>query len=314
MDAEKEWFQDIANGHEERMEALREKWDDWGTKIKELDSKLEEIRKKPAEEDAEEEASAEDGKRGAASDKVRDITSHIAKALETVDGNEKANGALSKLRAQMGELEGLLKPATLKGGGSQSGPKVSAQQQKEWPKLDDRTAKANGKGAKPGEDDDNAKGGGKGLSVDVDRNDQNAQHKWARRGTRRGRGECAAQGGAGRTSGDDEMEGVEGSIQEDATDGGATDATSWETKRQKILDRIKGRLQQEKNRKAAELQAKAIEEGAMPEPHMLSKEQMDECQRRMEATNREVDEEAEKELAAMSKEQLSRLMEEERWW
>jgi hypothetical protein len=64
-----------------------------------------------------------------------------------------------------------------------------------------------------------------------------------------------------------------------------------------------------KNRKATELQAKAIAEGAMPEPHMLTKEQMDECQRRMEATNREVDEEAEKELAAMSKEQISKLVE-----
>ncbi len=110
------------------------------------------------------------------------------------------------------------------------------------------------------------------------------------------------------------MEGVEGSIQADAAEGGTADETTWETKRQRILDRIKGRLQQEKIRKAAELQAKAIEEGAMPELHMLSKEQMDECQRRMEATNREVDEEAERELAAMSKEQLSRLMEEERWW
>ncbi len=230
-----------------------------------------------------------------------------AKALETVDGNEKAKGALSMLSAQIGELEGILKPAAHKGGRSQKEPQEPAQQQREWPKVGDRTESGSGKGGRPGGSCDGTKGEGKGVAADVDRNDQSAQHKWARRGARRGRSEGAAQGGAGQIAGDDEMEGVEGPSQAEAADR-AADAAAWEAKRQKVLDRIRGRLQQEKNRKAAELQAKAIEEGSMPEPHLLSKEQMEENQRRMEATNREVDEEAEKELAAMSSEQLAKVM------
>ncbi len=173
----------------------------------------------------------------------------------------------------------------------------------------EKEAARSGKGVKLGEGNGDAKGGGKGPPADIDRNDQSAQHKWARRSTRRGRDEDEAQVGMGRASGGDEMEVVEGGTQRDEAGSGAADAASWEKKRQMVLDKIKGRLQQEKNRKATELQAKAIAEGAMPEPHMLTKEQMDECQRRMEATNREVDEEAEKELAAMSKEQISKLVE-----
>ncbi len=92
------------------------------------------------------------------------------------------------------------------------------------------------------------------------------------------------------------------------------EAAGWEAKRQRVLDRIRARLQQDKIRKAAELQAKAIEEGAMPEPHLLSKEQLEENQRRVEATNREVDEEAERELASMSKDQLASIMEEDWTW
>jgi crotonobetainyl-CoA:carnitine CoA-transferase CaiB-like acyl-CoA transferase len=49
----------------------------------------------------------------------------------------------------------------------------------------------------------------------------------------------------------------------------------------------------------------------VPEPHLLSKEQLEENQRRVEAANREVDAEAERELASMSKEQLARVMEED---
>ncbi len=313
MVAEKAWYAEITDGHEERMEGLREKWDEWREKVRELDAKLEEIRRKPQEEAVEEDMGTRNEQREATSTKMRDITSHITKALEEVDGNEKAKGVLGKLRAQIGELEGLLKPSALGGRGGQRGSKAADQRQEEGPKLDEPTSRTNGKGGKPGEEDGNAKGGGKGPSVDVDRNDQNAQHKWARRSTRRGREEGTEQGDAARVNGDGAMEGVEGPTQESAAERGAAETKTWEMQRQRILDKIRGRLQQEKNRKAAELQAKAIEEGAMPEPHMLSKEQMDACQRRLEETNREVDEEAEREFAAMSKEQLSRLLEEEKW-
>ncbi len=309
MEQEKEWYQEVTNGHEERMEGLQEKYDDWGAKIKGLEIKIEEARKKPEEEEVDAETNAGNGQRGAASDKMRDIADHLTKALETIEGNEKARGALGRLKTQLGELEGLLKSAPTKERGGQGAANTPTQQQRDWPKLDDRTTSTSGKGVKPGEGNGDAKGGGKGPPADIDRNDQSAQHKWARRSTRRGRDEDEAQVGMGRTSGGDEMEVVEGGTQRDEAGSGAADAASWEKKRQMVLDKIKGRLQQEKNRKATELQAKAIAEGAMPEPHMLTKEQMDECQRRMEATNREVDEEAEKELAAMSKEQISKLVE-----
>ncbi len=92
------------------------------------------------------------------------------------------------------------------------------------------------------------------------------------------------------------------------------EAAGGEAQRQKVLDRIRARIQLEKNRKAAELQAKAVEEGGVPEPHLLSKEQLEENQRRVEAANREVDAEAERELASMSKEQLARVMEEDWSW
>ncbi len=109
------------------------------------------------------------------------------------------------------------------------------------------------------------------------------------------------------------MEGVERSPQAEAADK-AADAAVWEAKRQRVLDKIRGRLQVEKNRKAAEQQAKAMEAGTMPEPHTLSQEQLDENQRQMEATNREVDAEAERELAAMSPEQLASIMDDDWKW
>ncbi len=310
MEAKKAWLAGIMDAYKTEMEGYREKWDEWQGKIRDLDAKLEEIRSKPQEEARGEGVGKGGEHRDATSSKMRDITTHISKALEEVGGDEKAKGVLDKLRAHIGELEGLLKPPALGESGSQRGPTAAGQRQEERPKLGGPTVVANDRRSGPGEEDACAKGGGKGHVADEDRNDQNAQHKWARRSTRRTREEVTEQEGTIRVSGEDAMDDGEGHVQENAAGKAATETKPSELQRQRILDRIKGRLQQEKNRKAAELQAKAIEQGEMPELHLLSKEQMDACQRRMEETNREVDEEAERELAAMSKEQLSKILEE----
>ncbi len=318
MDAAKEWFQGIADEHEERMEAMHEQWDDYAAKIRECDAKLEEIRREPNECAAEDDMYSAGGSarmpREEAATKMRDIAGHLVKALETVSGNERAENVLNALSAQLGELEGILKPTEDRGGRGQKGAQEPSAWEETWPRVGSQTekgrGKGEGKGGRPNEDNGDAKGGNKGCVGEIDRGDPNAQHKWARRGARRGRGESEAQGGSGQNSDDGAMEDVGSSSMAEATNKVA-EAAGWETKRQKILDRIRARLQYEKNRKATELQAKAVEEGAAPEPHLLSREQMEENQRRVEAANREVDEEAERELASMSKDQLARILEED---
>ncbi len=314
MDAEKTWFQEVAEAHELRMEGMREKWDSGKARIKELESKLETIRREPAEDEGDEEELPGEwsgsAARVAASNKVRDIVGQVARALEVVGGDEQTKGALSTIRARVGELENILKPAASgKGSSKEETTRQTTQQQCTRPRLGEQAESGHGKGGGPSGCGGEAKGGGKDRrgSDDKDDHEQSPQAKWARRGARRGRGHEEE-----RQSGDD-MDGVEDSHQAEAAMGSA-DAAAEESRRQRALDKIRARLQQEKVRKAEELQAKAAEGGAPPEPHLLSQEQLDENRRRMEAANREVDEEAEKELAAMSREQLAKIMEDDWQW
>jgi hypothetical protein len=318
MDAEKEWFQGIAEEHEERMEAMHEQWDDYAAKIRECESKLEEIRRDPSGDAADDDAHTEWATAGMpreeATIKMRDIAGHLVRALETVSGNERAENLLNALGAQLGELEGLLKPTGDRGGKGQGKAQQASAWDETWPQLEAGKGRSEGKGGKPLEVSSNVRGDGKGGAADVDRGDQNAQHKWARRGTRRGRGENEAPGGgAGQPGGGDAMEDVWSSPKAEAASR-TEEAAGGEAQRQRVLDRIRARIQQEKTRKAAELQAKAAEEGGVPEPHLLSKEQLEENQRKVEAANREVEAEAERELASMSKEQLARVLEEDWPW
>ncbi len=309
MDAELEWFQGVTYDHEGRMEGLREQWDDYTAKIRESEAKIDEIRREPNVDDEEDDAypTETDARmpREEATTKMRDIAGHLVKALETVSGNEKAEDLLNALGAQLGELEGILRPVANREGRGQNDTQERAASGELWPRVGNQMEKGrgrnDGKGGGPNVDQSGAKGGGKGCWGEADRGEPQAQHKWARRGTRRGRGEGELQDGAGQAGGDEAMDDVEGSSRDDA-------------RRQRALDKIRARLLLEKTRKAAEMQAKAVAEGTAPEPHLLSKEQLEENQRRVEATNREVDVEAERELASMSREQLARFMEEEWEW
>ncbi len=300
---------------------MHEQWDDYTAKIRECDSKLEDIRREPNEDAAEDDMDLAGATarmpRDEATTKMRDIAGHLVKALEAVSGNERAKNLLNTLSAQLGELEGTLKPAADRGERSKKGAQEPSAWGETWPRVGNQMeqgkGRGEGKGERPAEYIGDTKGGGKGCAGEIDRSDQNAQHKWARRGARRGRGESEAQDGAGQHGGDGAMEDAGSSPKAEAASK-AAEAADWEAKRQRALDRIRARLQQEKNRKAAEVQAKAIAEGVMAEPHLLSKEQLEENQRRVEATNREVDEEAERELASMSKDQLARIMEEDWAW
>ncbi len=89
------------------------------------------------------------------------------------------------------------------------------------------------------------------------------------------------------------------------TQHGAAEERRW----QRALDTIRGRLLLAKTHQLAERQRQLIAEGALPEPHEWTEEQLRQNQRQIEISNAEVDAEAEKELLAMPPEARTRLLE-----
>ncbi len=298
-------FQEEANRHEERQQDLRERITDAKRELREIQEK----------EDAHAQLQEKGEAGGGPKDEMvhralRDTAQKLAAIIEAVGTGEIEQGTeqLNLLSAQLGcalhqlprqHQEGVQhrgKGEDTKGGSR--GPNVDSARKGDTPS----SGRWRGKGQ------DGTSGGeapGRRTAGPRDAEEDRREAKLAARA--RGEGSLAAME-TGPEPGGERLDtaGVTTAAAEAARQAAAE---AEDRKKKRALDVIRGRVQQEKDRRLAEKQRELIAAGLLPEPHEWTEEQLRQNQRQVEISNAEVDAEVEREFAAMSSEAIAKLLE-----